>query len=86
MKHKPNLVSYGLSLLTATAALIGATGPLQLKAGCGVRSAAWRDHQASAFDEAVPLNGRLRSKIPVPLRRRGPRRNQKHGLPNLLKK
>jgi len=29
MKYKPNVVSYGLSLLTATAALIGAGGPLQ---------------------------------------------------------
>ena len=29
MKNRPNLVSYGLSLLTATAALIGAGGPLQ---------------------------------------------------------
>jgi len=29
MKNQPNLVSYGLSLLTATAALIGAGGPLQ---------------------------------------------------------
>jgi arylsulfatase A-like enzyme len=29
MKYKPNLVSYGLSLLTATAALIAAAGPLQ---------------------------------------------------------
>ena len=29
MKHKPKVVSYGLSILTATAALIGAGGPLQ---------------------------------------------------------
>ena len=29
MKHKPKVVSYGLSVLTATAALIGAGGPLQ---------------------------------------------------------
>ena len=29
MKYKPKVVSYGLSLLTATAVLIGATGPLQ---------------------------------------------------------
>jgi hypothetical protein len=29
MKHKPKLVSYGLSVLTATAALIGSGGPLQ---------------------------------------------------------
>ena len=29
MKYKLNLVSYGLSVLTATAALIGAGGPLQ---------------------------------------------------------
>ena len=29
MKHKQKLVSYGLSILTATAALIGAAGPLQ---------------------------------------------------------
>src|SRR5271165_1486471 len=29
MKHKPKVVSYGLSLLTATAALICAGGPLQ---------------------------------------------------------
>src|SRR6478735_9277923 len=29
MKNQPNLVSYGLSLLTATAALIGLGGPLQ---------------------------------------------------------
>src|SRR6266566_1994536 len=29
MKHKPKLVSYGLSVLTATAALISAGGPLQ---------------------------------------------------------
>jgi arylsulfatase A-like enzyme len=29
MKYKPNLVSYGLSVLTATAALIAAAGPLQ---------------------------------------------------------
>src|SRR5208282_941707 len=29
MKNHPNLVSYSLSLLTATAALIGAVGPLQ---------------------------------------------------------
>src|SRR5271166_6115743 len=29
MRHKPKVVSYGLSLLTATAALIGANGPLQ---------------------------------------------------------
>jgi arylsulfatase len=29
MKHKPKIVSYGLSVLTATAALIGAAGPLQ---------------------------------------------------------
>src|SRR5260221_11611411 len=29
MKYKPKVVSYGLSLLTATAALIGANGPLQ---------------------------------------------------------
>jgi hypothetical protein len=29
MKYKPKLVSYGLSLLTATAALVGSSGPLQ---------------------------------------------------------
>jgi hypothetical protein len=29
MKYKPSLVSYGLSVLTATAALIAAAGPLQ---------------------------------------------------------
>src|SRR4029077_15251648 len=29
MKYKPNVVSYGLSLLTATVAFIGAAGPLQ---------------------------------------------------------
>src|SRR3954467_1429192 len=29
MKYKPKVVSYGLSLLTATVALIGAAGPLQ---------------------------------------------------------
>ena len=29
MKHKPNVVSYGLSVLTATAALVGAAEPLQ---------------------------------------------------------
>ena len=29
MKYKPNPISYGLSILTATAALIGAGGPLQ---------------------------------------------------------
>jgi arylsulfatase A-like enzyme len=29
MKYKPKLVSYGLSLLTATAALVGSGGPLQ---------------------------------------------------------
>ena len=29
MKNRPNLVSYGLSVLTATAALIGAGVPLQ---------------------------------------------------------
>ena len=29
MKYKPKLVSYGLSVLTATAAVIGAAGPLQ---------------------------------------------------------
>src|SRR5258708_16827613 len=29
MKYKPKVVSYGLSVLTATAALIGAGGPLQ---------------------------------------------------------
>jgi arylsulfatase len=29
MKYKPKPVSYGLSLLAATAALIGAAGPLQ---------------------------------------------------------
>jgi arylsulfatase len=29
MKHRPRVVSYGLSVLTATAALIGAAGPLQ---------------------------------------------------------
>ena len=29
MRHKPNVVSYGLSVLTATAALVGAAGPLQ---------------------------------------------------------
>jgi len=29
MKYKPKVVSYGLSLLTATAAVIGAAGPLQ---------------------------------------------------------
>jgi hypothetical protein len=31
MKHKPKVVSYGLSLLTATVALIGAAGPLQAR-------------------------------------------------------
>jgi hypothetical protein len=29
MKYNPKVVSYGLSVLTATAALIGAAGPLQ---------------------------------------------------------
>src|SRR5258705_12556784 len=29
MKYKPNLVSYGLSVLTATAVLMVASGPLQ---------------------------------------------------------
>src|SRR5208337_3009838 len=29
MKNQPNLVNYGLSMLTATAALVGAGGPLQ---------------------------------------------------------
>src|SRR4030081_953938 len=29
MKYKPKVVSYGLSLVTATVALIGAAGPLQ---------------------------------------------------------
>lgn len=29
MKHRPKVVSYGLSVLTATAAIIGAAGPLQ---------------------------------------------------------
>src|SRR5258706_13535305 len=29
MKYKPKVVSYGLSLLTATVALIGVAGPLQ---------------------------------------------------------
>jgi hypothetical protein len=29
MKYRPKLVSYGLSLVTAAAALIGAAGPLQ---------------------------------------------------------
>jgi len=29
MKYNPKVVSYGLSVLTATVALIGAAGPLQ---------------------------------------------------------
>src|SRR5258708_36930257 len=29
MKYKPKVVSYGLSVLTATATLVGAAGPLQ---------------------------------------------------------